>query len=1133
MHRQMLILLLLCANTISGQCISSNITFNSTHTYQCMVSVRDGYALHWNYVEGDSEADIALTHADDGYISIAFPDKIGDMYPAVSVIGDLRGILVYFFDSSDFESRNGFTIEKNIAAGEKIGLLYDNSTVGRESGFTILRFTRDTKRFNKGPININMYSEDGRAKFRKHRSIPLTMSLDFLTSTVTYGNSKLFQRRIHGSLMVAGWCYLLPFGILIKRYGKPIFGLGNSIHSRTGFGMAFYLHVFVMTATLITVITGFVYKVNSTAKGIEEHRYVGYTVFSIILAMPFFGSLSVLFPDPDTAVRKVARYVHPMLGRAVGVLAFFQVFRGIERMEMTDTLGAGRMKTASIIGLSVFTGIAIVLEVIKRKFHVRRRARLARTINVTKVPWAEIKEHNNAIDPWVVIEGRVFAVKSWLTTHPGGAGVLLEFAGDDATETFIDNAHSLDARRKLESFYIGEVEDERMVSAISLADDIASAIVKLNLDDAKVLINESVEDVPRTLLSAYTGLVDNLASYLPFLPGQLIEQAQVSNSSQYTMSPKYVTEPTQDPFAAQMEANPASYAAIVFTDIQASTLLWEACPGSMRSALNTHNEVIRSVIQKCEGYEVKTIGDAFMVAFRTSKDALRFSLTVQQKLVQADWPSGLLKTAYCKEKKSDSGSLLWRGPRVRIGIHAGDVEPQKNPLTGRIDFFGKTVNKAARVESVAVGGSVAVTEEVLQDIGDDVKELGEMELSSLGKVPLRGVVQLSNISIVLPGDLLQRRSEVLTAAHKKKTSSTLPFSKSPPESSLSTALKHHKMPLRSVASTVATIKVNYRYLKQMGSAPEGLGALMTPIFETVQKTEGIFQSVCGSVMLVTWNVMKRCPQHVVQATRFAAIFRGTGRNFISYSDVWGDMVNVGITTGASLHGRVGTETQKNMMVIGGAVDMSLMLASKASVLGTFALCSAIPGVPGIAEEPSVEDYIRPIELFTCAPHPPSFSQQLFVYELNLVGLAACISSWGFSSEGPADATWGSVFKLSVKDALRGSKPAYEVVSQTIEAARVERTCSVCKTRCSVFTCAECEHAVCGACFEDTCRTHNSKETLNGPESSLHFIKSACLAAAVDSVPPMPYDITLNLSDTQNEGWLGTMGEEFTLGFSMR
>lgn len=94
---------------------------------------------------------------------------------------------------------------------------------------------------------------------------------------------------------------------------------------------------------------------------------------------------------------------------------------------------------------------------------------------------------------------------------------------------------------------------------------------------------------------------------------------------------------------------------LVFTDVQQSTRLWDAVPGSlvllihsyivdaMSKALKIHDEILRNKLKMTGGYEVKTEGDSFMLVFRTPLSAVWWCLFVQQALVEADWPKDLLE----------------------------------------------------------------------------------------------------------------------------------------------------------------------------------------------------------------------------------------------------------------------------------------------------------------------------------------------------------------------------------------------------------------------------------------------------------------------------------------------------------
>ncbi|XP_074864351.1 cytochrome b5 type B [Carettochelys insculpta] len=70
---------------------------------------------------------------------------------------------------------------------------------------------------------------------------------------------------------------------------------------------------------------------------------------------------------------------------------------------------------------------------------------------------AEVAKRNSNREAWLVIHGRVYDISRFLDEHPGGEEVLLEQAGRDATESFEDVGHSMDAREMLKQYCIGEV----------------------------------------------------------------------------------------------------------------------------------------------------------------------------------------------------------------------------------------------------------------------------------------------------------------------------------------------------------------------------------------------------------------------------------------------------------------------------------------------------------------------------------------------------------------------------------------------------------------------------------------------------------------------------------------------------
>ncbi|KAE8183789.1 hypothetical protein CF336_g8042 [Tilletia laevis] len=75
-----------------------------------------------------------------------------------------------------------------------------------------------------------------------------------------------------------------------------------------------------------------------------------------------------------------------------------------------------------------------------------------------KITLEELKKHSTQEDLWLLINGEVYNVSSFMDEHPGGDEVLLSEAGKDATEAFEDVGHSDDARKLLPPLKVGEIE---------------------------------------------------------------------------------------------------------------------------------------------------------------------------------------------------------------------------------------------------------------------------------------------------------------------------------------------------------------------------------------------------------------------------------------------------------------------------------------------------------------------------------------------------------------------------------------------------------------------------------------------------------------------------------------------------
>ena len=136
----------------------------------------------------------------------------------------------------------------------------------------------------------------------------------------------------------------------------------------------------------------------------------------------------------------------------------------------------------------------------------------------------------------------------------------------------------------------------------------------------------------------------------------------------------------------------------LFSDLKGSTMIYDTIGDSSAYArVRDHFDVMRAVIGRWRGALVKTIGDAVMAVFPSAEDAIEASLEIQHEFVQGEIARG-------------NPAL-----RVKLGLHRGPcIAVNANEL---LDYFGSTVNIAARVQNESEGGDIVVTDEILSDPG--------------------------------------------------------------------------------------------------------------------------------------------------------------------------------------------------------------------------------------------------------------------------------------------------------------------------------------------------------------------------------------------------------------------------------
>lgn len=101
--------------------------------------------------------------------------------------------------------------------------------------------------------------------------------------------------------------------------------------------------------------------------------------------------------------------------------------------------------------------------------------------------------------------------------------------------------------------------------------------------------------------------------------------------------------------------------------------------------------------------------------------------------------------------------MIYRGFRVRMGIHTGNPSCEEDPVTKRMDYFGPMVNRSARVEGVAHGGQIVLSSDVWEEVKDKTREFDDPEVTLLGDFKLKGLETETRLYQLLPPELTGRK----------------------------------------------------------------------------------------------------------------------------------------------------------------------------------------------------------------------------------------------------------------------------------------------------------------------------------------------------------------------------------------
>lgn len=171
-----------------------------------------------------------------------------------------------------------------------------------------------------------------------------------------------------------------------------------------------------------------------------------------------------------------------------------------------------------------------------------------------------------------------------------------------------------------------------------------------------------------------------------------------------------------------MQSSERRLSTIMFTDIYGYSKLMNRDEQLAFELLEEHNRITNELILQHNGLIIKRIGDALLVEFRSTLDAWRAATAIQDRLKEFNLG------------RNDNERLI-----LRIGIHIGDVVVKEN------DLLGDGVNIAARLQQIAVPGSICLSEAAWSSIRSQIhRNMTRAENVELKNIADRYTVYLSD-----------------------------------------------------------------------------------------------------------------------------------------------------------------------------------------------------------------------------------------------------------------------------------------------------------------------------------------------------------------------------------------------------
>eukprot|EP00659_Diplonema_papillatum_P017845 gene17845-27503_t len=382
------------------------------------------------------------------------------------------------------------------------------------------------------------------------------------------------------------------------------------------------------------------------------------------------------------------------------------------------------------------------------------------------------------------------------------------------------------------------------------------------------------------------------------------------------------------------------------------------------------------------------------------RDSRAAPQTAETSLVNCTWPENLLSLP----EMGPHVPGLWHGLRVRIGVHGGPVDVEENPVTGRFDYMGRTVNKAARLESVCAGGAVAVTTELLAKANLEAIDVPFLSFPA-GDIVLKGFAEAQCCTMLIPEALKGRSDSVISSFNSGKTFAgednlTIPLALPRQRSSKRLLPEFIRVKLhRASSATSGQVGLSYDHLSQLLEPSVYIGRVLNTVIAALDRTDGSVVYLGSTSVNVSWNTQKKCTKHIQQSIRFVTLLQGQTESL----GRWKCDPCVGLACGSVLYGGMASETYRCKMMVGSCADVSQALAEHARELQVFCLTASLPNQASAAMDLGLRGFIRPVDQWRLSGLHPDLmviyqvrTDELANENVQLMGYVDDNNDWGWS-----------------------------------------------------------------------------------------------------------------------------------------